>query len=201
MQFVSFVFIRCQRYIRAIVVIHRWRVIRFIRCFGCSCCPLLFECRYSVSRALQIGSGRGGAGKNTVPFGLGAAAPMIGSGRCQSWQRAGTMMAAAAANLFSLLVHTPSLLTRNILSPLIRGGIKAGIKKTNSFCFSLAYSYLWLSPKVLSLGKSKENTFFFCFSLAYSYFWLSPKVLSLGKAKEKRAFLLLFTRLFVPLHL
>jgi hypothetical protein len=37
------------------------------------------------------------------------------------------------------------------------------------------------------------------FSLAYSYLWLAPKVLSLGKTKEKRIFLLFFARLFVPL--
>jgi hypothetical protein len=38
------------------------------------------------------------------------------------------------------------------------------------------------------------------FSLACSYLWLAPKVLPLGKAKEKHIFLLLFARLFVPLH-
>ena len=49
--------------------------------------------------------------------------------------------------------------------------LSLGKEKKNSFffCFSLAYSYLWLTPKVLSLGKEKKNGFFFCFSLAYSY--------------------------------
>ena len=32
-----------------------------------------------------------------------------------------------------------------------------------------ASSYLWLSPKVLSLGKEKKNVFFFCFFAASSY--------------------------------
>ena len=98
--FVSFVSFVVRDKSALSVVIRRWRVIRFIRCFVCSCYPLLFTCPFSVSRPLQIGNGRGGAGENTVPFGLGAAAPMIGSGRCQSWQRSGTMMAAAAANPF-----------------------------------------------------------------------------------------------------
>jgi hypothetical protein len=47
--------------------------------------------------------------------------------------------------------------------------------------------------------QQKKNEYFFCYSLAYSYLWLSPKVLSLGTAKEKRVFLWLFSRLFVPL--
>jgi hypothetical protein len=47
--------------------------------------------------------------------------------------------------------------------------------------------------------KRKKKVFFFCFSLTYSYLWLSPKVLPFGKSKEKRLFLLFFTHLFVPL--
>jgi hypothetical protein len=35
---------------------------------------------------------------------------------------------------------------------------------------------------------------------AYSHLWLAPKVLPPGKTKEKAVFLLLFARLFVPLH-
>ena len=48
--------------------------------------------------------------------------------------------------------------------------------------------------------EEKKNEFFFCSSLAYSYLWLAPKVLSLGKTKKKEIFSLLFARLFVPLH-
>ena len=29
--------------------------------------------------------------------------------------------------------------------------------------------YLWLSPKVLPLGRKRKKTFFLCYSLAYSY--------------------------------
>ena len=37
------------------------------------------------------------------------------------------------------------------------------------FCIVLAYSYLWLSPKILPLGNKKKNEFSFCIPLAYSY--------------------------------
>ena len=33
------------------------------------------------------------------------------------------------------------------------------------------FTYHWLSPKVLSLDKTKKNKIFFCIVLAYSYLW------------------------------
>ncbi len=61
-----------------------------------------------------------------------------------------------------------------------------------------AATFGWLRRYFRS-EKQKKKLFFFCFSLTYSYLWLEPKVLPLGKAKEKAVFLLLFALLFVPL--
>ena len=36
-------------------------------------------------------------------------------------------------------------------------------------CIILVYSYLWLTPKLLSLDNTKKNNLFLCIVLAYSY--------------------------------
>ena len=73
-------------------------------------------------------------------------------------------------------------------------------KKRFFLCPLFAYSYLWLSPKVLSLEKAKEKAFF---PLPFARLFVpltASKVLSFGKEKENCFFFLLFTHLFVPLH-
>jgi hypothetical protein len=76
------------------------------------------------------------------------------------------------------------------------------LSKKNCFSFairSLIRTIGW-RRRYFRSELQKKKTFFFCNSLAYSYHWLAPKVLSLGIAKEKTIFLLQFARLFVPLQ-
>jgi len=68
------------------------------------------------------------------------------------------------------------------------------------FSFVGIYSYLWLLPKVLSLGKGKKKGFSFPFVLAYSYFGFRRRYFRSAK-ERKRGFpfrLCSLIRTFVP---
>ncbi len=73
-------------------------------------------------------------------------------------------------------------------------------KKYFSFVFHSLIRTFGCRRRYFRSENRKKKGFFFCFSLTYSYLWLSPKVLPFGKSKEKRLFLLFFTHLFVPLQ-
>jgi hypothetical protein len=68
------------------------------------------------------------------------------------------------------------LVEKNKVPPLFRNGITANAP----------------APGMGSLGRGVR--------ISYSYLWLTPKVLPLERTKEKAIFILFFARLFVPLQ-
>ncbi len=61
----------------------------------------------------------------------------------------------------------------------------------------LSYSYLWLPPKVLTLGNEKKNKLFFCISLVYSY--LCPQICATRARIHKNYMKDLLRKLFSPI--